>query len=350
MIRGKALALFLATAFFVGAGLMPMRAGEALTGLTTGPHDVDISARQITSLWRAHPEMQDFGPLHFIGGLELLSSNPFSHSLSGLWLTADGSGMIGITDSGASVSATIERDAEGRPIGFTHMKGALLTDADGRSLVIDGRNDCESVDVFKDKTGKSFAYASFEGPARVARAEIDADGLLGPLSFIKIPPETQKLSANKSLESVTRRVDGALLLVAEGTLPGEQLARGWLGKPNAKASEGFDWISFFIGNSEDYEISDAKFMPNGDVLLLERSFHLPVRFGMRLRLISAKSLKANATVDGETLITADPSDEIDNMEGLAVYNYNGKTRIALVSDDNNFALQRGIYLEFEFLR
>ena len=40
---------------------------------------------------------------------------------------------------------------------------------------------------------------------------------------------------------------------------------------------------------------------------------------MRLRLIKQQQLSAGETIDAETLVAADGSREIDNMEGLATH-------------------------------
>ena len=55
-----------------------------------------------------------------------------------------------------------------------------------------------------------------------------------------------------------------------------------------------------------------------------------------------------ATLDGEVLLAADLSQEIDNMEGLAVSRgASGETVLTLISDDNfNHFLQRTVLLQF----
>ena len=62
-------------------------------------------------------------------------------------------------------------------------------------------------------------------------------------------------------------------------------------------------------------------------------------------------MKPGAVMQGETLIEADMSYEIDNMEGLAVHrDASGETILTLISDDNfNTFLQRTILLQFTLL-
>ena len=55
-------------------------------------------------------------------------------------------------------------------------------------------------------------------------------------------------------------------------------------------------------------------------------------------------------MDGEVLIDADMSHQIDNMEGLDVVQMpDGDIRIIVVSDDNHSILQRNLMLEFRLI-
>ena len=72
---------------------------------------------------------------------------------------------------------------------------------------------------------------------------------------------------------------------------------------------------------------------------------------MRIRRIAADAIRPGATVDGPTLIEADSSDQIDNMEGLDIWtDAAGQTHMSLVSDDNQSFFQRTVYLEFRLVQ
>jgi hypothetical protein len=104
---------------------------------------------------------------------------------------------------------------------------------------------------------------------------------------------------------------------------------------------------FFVHRTDGYDVSDGDFLPNGDLLLLERQYSLLGGIRMRIRRIAADTIRPGATVDGPTLIEADSSDQIDNMEGLTVWkDTSGGTRVSLISDDNQSLFQRTLYLEF----
>ena len=107
---------------------------------------------------------------------------------------------------------------------------------------------------------------------------------------------------------------------------------------------------FYIHRTDGYDISDGDFLPNGDLLILERQYSLATGILMRIRRIAGADIRPGVTVDGPTLIDAGPRDQIDNMEGLDVWTDTaGQTRMSLVSDDNQSFFQRSIYLEFRVL-
>ena len=94
-------------------------------------------------------------------------------------------------------------------------------------------------------------------------------------------------------------------------------------------------------------LTDAKVGPDGRLYVLERSFSFLTGIRCRIRVFSLSDIRPGAVIDGETLLEASMSEEIDNMEGLAIWRTaGGETRISLISDDNRAFLQRTLYLEF----
>ena len=83
------------------------------------------------------------------------------------------------------------------------------------------------------------------------------------------------------------------------------------------------------------------------MLLLERRYSPAWGIAMRLRRIQGDTVKVGARLDGETLLDAGMTNQIDNMEGLAVsLDGDGRTILTLVSDDNYSILQRTLILQF----
>ena len=94
-------------------------------------------------------------------------------------------------------------------------------------------------------------------------------------------------------------------------------------------------------------MSDAAWLPDGDLLLLERKFSLLEGVGIRIRRIAPDTIVAGATVDGPSIFDADLGQEIDNFEGLDVHvTPEGETVLTMVSDDNFSMIQRTLLLQF----
>src|SRR5690606_794711 len=91
--------------------------------------------------------------------------------------------------------------------------------------------------------------------------------------------------------------------------------------------------------------TDCAFLPNGDLLVLERGIAL-LSFTMALKRVPAADVRPGATMRGEVLLETTGGD-IDNMEALAVHRGpDGETRIALISDNNFNDWERTLLLEF----
>jgi hypothetical protein len=94
-------------------------------------------------------------------------------------------------------------------------------------------------------------------------------------------------------------------------------------------------------------VSSARILPNGDLMLLERRYAPAWGIAMRLRRIAGDTIKVGARLDGDILLDAGMTSQIDNMEGLAVsQDEAGRTILTLVSDDNFSILQRTLILQF----
>ena len=76
---------------------------------------------------------------------------------------------------------------------------------------------------------------------------------------------------------------------------------------------------FTVKRNGDFDITDGAFLPDGDLLLLERSFTMAEGVKMRLRRIYGESVAKGAVADGPVLLEADMGYQIDNMEGMDVW-------------------------------
>jgi hypothetical protein len=290
---------------------------------------------------------QSFGEFEFAGGLVLTSPNRQFGGLSGIDIRADGKSFLAISDTGYWFSGTLERE-NGRLVGLADAQWAPMLNARGRPLGPKVRADAEGLRL-TTVNGRPAAYVSFEqaNELRLYRAPSKefSDLALARPEVIKFPRAGRKLVANRGLETMALApaggpLAGAPVLVAERSLDPAGNHRAWVvGGPLAGA--------FSVVRSGDYDVTDGAFLPNGDLLILERRVVVPYGVGMRLRRLPGDAIRPGAVVDGPVVLEADMLSQIDNMEGLAVStDPDGRTRVTLVSDDNLSLLQRTLILEF----
>ena len=330
MSRG-ALALLFA---IVSAG--PLAAAD------TGFAPIEVRALPVTDFLRGSSQTQ-FGALRFLGGLELVSKDHAFGSLSGLDFTPDGKTLYAVADTGFWFRATLTADATGRPTGLADtVIGPVLGD--------DGKPPQEKIDAdaeglrLVEHDGALTALVSFEQTARV-RAFAAPDVAASTPVKVTLPKFVRGIRRNQGLESIAvapagSALAGSIVVIAERSLDAAGNHRGFiLSGPQAG--------TFFIRRSDDFDISDAVFLPDGDLLILERRFSFSGGFAMRIRRIAGAAIAAGATVDGPVLMESGSGYQIDNMEGLAVRpGPAGTTLLTLISDDNNNLLQRTLLLEF----
>jgi hypothetical protein len=182
----------------------------------------------------------------------------------------------------------------------------------------------------------------------VSEFRIDPDGMGGPLRDLDFVIPAHELRQNRGMETIAHAHPhgihaGGRVVVSEKSLDKD-------GNIFAAIIEGPDKGVFTVKRNGEFDITDGAFLPNGDLLLLERSFSIARGVAMRLRRIYGESVRKGALADGPVLLEADMSYQIDNMEGLDVWRRgDGALIVSLISDDNHSILQRNVYLEFKLL-
>jgi hypothetical protein len=113
--------------------------------------------------------------------------------------------------------------------------------------------------------------------------------------------------------------------------------------------DGSEAFRIRLSRSDGFDITDLDFLPNGDLVVLER-FFTPVRgAAMRLRLVRTADIHPDALLVGTTLLEAGNSFQVDNMEGLAIHSTaGGETIFTIISDDNFSIVQRTLLLQFRY--
>ncbi len=261
-------------------------------------------------------------------------------ALSAFRFTTPGSDFIGVADTGFWFFGSIARDAAGKPAGLADFRMVQMVDGSGKAMEKKWLVDAEGLDV-KD----GIATVGFERNHRIAQFRIDPDDMKAPLRELNFLIPKNELRTNRGFETVTRahpqgQHEGALVVVTEKSLDKA-------GNVFAAIIEGPTKGIFTIKRTDDFDITDGAFLPDGDLLLLERSFSLASGVKMRLRRIYGEGIAKGSVADGPVLLEADMGYQIDNMEGLDVWQRaDGAQMVSVISDDNHSILQRNLYLEF----
>jgi hypothetical protein len=305
-----------------------------LAGLTP----VTVRSSPIASFSPSEPERRRFGGLEFRSGLRLTSSYEDFGGFSGLWRAPDGASLVAISDRGHWLTASLRREG-GRLAGLDDVKVAPILRADGRPLNRTRSDDTEGLAM----AGGS-AFVAIERTHQVMRFDFAKEGVMARGREMPVPRELKRLPSNKSLEAIAvapaaHPLAGAVLVVAERS-GGE--AEPTLGAILSGPRSGL----FQVARPSAYDITDMAFLADGDLLLLERWFRPFRGVAMRIRRVPGRMLAPGAMLDGPVLIEADLAQEIDNMEGLAIHQEEGRSILTLISDDNFSMLQRSILLEF----
>jgi len=323
-------------------------AGLATTTLAAPAHaespepnrfPVDVSARPIAAFEPRSPDKTRFGKLTFRGGLVLGGSHKRFGGFSGLWRSANGADLVAITDNGFWLTAKVRYDGR-RLAGLEQAELAPILGTSGRPLHRSRYYDTESLCI-ADGT----AYLGVERTHDVLRFDWASEGVMARARIMPVPREVKKLPNNRGLEAIGvvpagQPLAGAIVAIAERSGSDDEPTLGVI-------LNGRQPGLFKVARHDGFDITDLAFLPDGELLLLER-WYRPLRgVGMRIRRIAGAGLKPGALLDGPYLIEADLGQEIDNMEGLAVHQEQGRTILTLISDDNFSFLQRTVMLEFE---
>lgn len=336
IFRRSLLSMVLAAA--VG-GLVALQLASTANAETAGVERIDISVRPIDR-FEIGSDATRFGALEFVGGLEMTASSRDFGGLSSFRFLSPGADFIAVSDAGSWVFGTIARDAGGKPSGIENLRMQRMFDRAGNLSVGKRAGDAEGLAV-KD----GVATVSFEREHRVAQFRIEPDAMKPAFKELDFLIPKRELRQNKGFETVVHappdsRHQGGLVVVSEGSLDkyGNVFA-AVIGGPNKGI--------FTVKRAGEFGITDGAFLPDGDLLLLERSYSFAAGVKMQMRRISGEHIAKGVLADGPVIMQADMQNQIDNMEGLDVWvRGDGALIVSLVSDDNFSLFQRNLYLEF----
>ncbi len=325
MIRPSALALLLL------ALAVPASAVEAT-----------VSAAQITQ-FKGIGLDQPADKLIFRGGMTLQSPDDTFGGLSSVTQTGDNQRIAFVTDRGHFVSGQLAYDEADRLFGFIGVTIEPIQNSSGQPLPRQYARDAEGMDTIWRDGVAAGVRVSFEHLTRVADFSIHEGRPGGPAREVPIPQWLTDLRTNESLESIciappASPVAGSTILITEEALDDDGNHRGEMLGVNDRGP-------FTYFNSPIVNPTDCAFLPNGDLLVLERGVSL-FSFVMNLRRVPAAEVRPGNLMRGELLVSAQ-GPEIDNMESLMVHRTPGGELRILMGSDNNFnGWQRNMILEF----
>lgn len=304
--------------------------------------DVSVTAAQVSRFKGAGLD-EPVGKLIFRGGLTLQSQDDMFGGLSSVTMTGPEQNIAFVTDRGQFVSGKLAYDQDDRLLSLIGVTMEPIQNSKGAPLPRQYARDAEGMDTVYRNGAPAAVRVSFENLTRVADFVITDGRPGGPAREIAIPDWLSDLRTNASLESIciappASPIAGSTLLLTEEALDENGNHRGHFLGQNDKGP-----VTYF--NSPVVNPTDCAFLPNGDLLVLERGVAL-FSFVMNLRLVPAAEVRPGSLMRGELLLAAEGA-EIDNMEAIMVHTTpGGETRILIGSDNNFNDWQRQLLLEF----
>lgn len=309
------------------------------------PREIAIEAQAIPHFLPAAPQTSRFGKLTFLGGVEIKSKDPDFGGLSGLVVEPDGKSFIAITDRSHWFTGSFIIQGEAIT-GIAQARIAPMLAPNGRRLRESRYYDTEGL----ARQGRHL-LVSVERNHAILRYEWEGQGFAARPVLLPTPPSLATLDKNSGVEAVgvlptQSPLAGTIIAIAEQAPqqsdqqnPAKDIPGYLIG---GKAPR-----FFRVKMRDEFAITDLCFLPNGDMLILERRFGLLSGIAMRIRRIPVAQIAPDAILDGDILIEADGRYALDNMEGMAVHqDSQGRTLLTLVSDDNFSAFQRSLILRF----
>jgi hypothetical protein len=277
------------------------------------------------------PSRDRVGPLRYLGGLWLRSSDPRFGGLSDLRVSPDGARLFAVSDCGQGFTASLSYDAAGRLAGVGDARLVALVGRGGGEPTMGG-SDAESL-VLGDGL-----EVGFEGRARIEayRLQPPFGGRARPLPF---PKELGLCARNGGLEAMGDLGDGRRFLVCEARRGASSTVPAWSGRGGAWRER--DYALAFEGGwaGEPFRPTGAALLPGGDLLVLERRFP-PI--GARLARLPRASLDGTGVLAPQEIARFEAPLTLDNFEGVETRrDASGRTLVYLLSDDNNCAKNTG---------
>jgi hypothetical protein len=277
------------------------------------------------------------------GGLVLDSTIDTFGGVSGMGFTGPEGRLTMVTDRGHFIAGQLIYDDEHRPLGLVGVRIEPMRNSRGVELPTAFSRDAEAMAVIERDGVPAAVRVGFENLTRVADYQLVDWVPQGAATEVAIPDWLTQTRTNESIESLciapaASPIAGSTLLLTEGVLDSDGNHRAWL--LGQRDRGGLTYVS-----TTGRVPADCAFLPDGDLLVLERGLEL-FAFNIAIMRVPADQVRPDAVMRGTPLLQARGL-EVDNMEALTVHTGpDGSTRITMVSDDNFNSWQRTLLLEF----
>lgn len=291
------------------------------------PRDMAVSARRYVP---ASGWPRRIGQLVPIGGLRLSGDDPAFGGFSALSIR-DGAATL-LNDGGNYVRIRIDHGA------ITTRASGFLPSGPGTGWQKETR-DSESLAV-DPATGRLWvgferANAIWRYAPSFARAEAG-----------RAPAAMRNWRSNGGAESMVRLADGRFVVIAEQPRPWGSRVREGLIFPGDPAVKGTMPERFRYRPPPGFSPTDAAQLPDGDLVVLNRSFHYPLRFSAKLVRVRYADLRAGGVARGREIATLAPPLVTENCEGLAITREGGRTMLWIVTDNDAAWYRPTLLLKF----
>jgi hypothetical protein len=288
----------------------------------------NIAMKPLT-LDHAHPGMRRVGELIFLQAWELGSSNTDFGGISALTALPDGR-FVGVSDAGTLIGFGLTSDDRtDRPF------IAPLPESQGNGKTYKDR-DSEGIAFDSDSGQFWVSYESKHAIRRFSRSFSRSTGTV-PIKGEYAWPN------NKGVEAIIRLPDGRFVAIAENLEGGKHEGFLYSGDP---VEQGTSVAHFNYRPPAGYRVTDGTVLPDGRLLVLNRSIGFPKGFAAKLAVLDPLEIKADSTITAKVIATLAAPLLVDNMEGVAVTQNGDDVIVWLISDDNFSIWQRTLLMKF----
>ena len=270
--------------------------------------------------------------LKFVSGIEIKSNHPDFGGLSGLIINEDKS-LIAVGDQGIWLTGKIKIDENGKLVEIINGRLGHLKGNENNLLYKLGKSytDAESIETYNNKF-----IVSFERKHRILIFNdifLHSEIFYDRIKYLDLPD-------NGGIEAMAPLKNNSIFLLSENLIHPDDKIAGYLLSDNKLKK-------VYVKKNGSFKPTDMSSLPDGNILLLERSFS-PVRgVSARISVIKYEDLKPNSVILPFTLDTLKPPMVVDNFEGISFLKLNdGGYYIFILSDDNFNFLQKTLLYQF----